>query len=184
MELPTCALLVAARMLDRARTLAALPESDAPHADSSSSAASATVASPRSTSHPASTRTPAVIESTSSLSRYASRSVGRRSEPVGAGERQHPEDRKRLRREKGPPVTREEFKVVLEACRLPFSVAWTEATYEACLGGGTGAGGHGGEPDAVKRRKRKRIRTPVEFWSAFVMALEAAGDDCDDILCG
>lgn len=94
------------------------------------------------------------------------------------------------RRHRGPPVTREEFGVVVDACHLPYSLAWTEATYEACLGGGAGVGARGGgisgegELDGTKEKRRKKMRTRVEFWATFRAALEATREECDDILCG
>lgn len=85
--------------------------------------------------------------------------------------------------ERGQPVTREEFRVVVDTCRLPYSLAWREATYEVCLGGGGGSG-WGRSMGTAPEKQSKKKRTRVEFWTAFRIALDAARDDCDDILCG
>lgn len=85
----------------------------------------------------------------------------------------------------GKPVSRNEFGCAVDACLLPYSVAWADAMYEACLGEADVAENsdetHNGE--GGKKRRRKIVRTQEEFWAAFGEALESALDDCDDILC-
>lgn len=97
-------------------------------------------------------------------------------------------DSNRTRGAGDPPVSREEFERILAVCDLPYSLTWADATYELCNGGGgqgeVEAYGGYGEGNAMKKKKRKVVRTREQFWAAFGAALVSAGDDCDDLLCG
>lgn len=86
-------------------------------------------------------------------------------------------------------VSREEFGRIVTACSLSYSVAWTDATYEICLGEGQAAGlkptaDLGEESNSNKRKGAKQEqRTLEEFCWTFCTVLNGARDDCDDVFC-
>lgn len=75
------------------------------------------------------------------------------------------------------------------ACRLSYSVAWTDATYEICSGEGQADGLKSttdlGEKRNSKKRKgaKQEQRALEEFWWTFCTVLNDARDDCDDVFC-
>lgn len=204
LDVPRRAFIVAARMLQHARTsssssiiqdgekgkqpllIAASSTTTVELAKSRKGASAVAVVDPAKSGRGASADSPKAIDSgTTTITTTTSGGGGKEKRKKETGDSGLP-----------PPVSREEFGRIVAICLLPYSLTWADAIYGVCLGeggvegedktGGSG-GGDGGKENEKKKKKMKKkgsvVRTRDAFWRGFGAELERAGDDCDDLLC-